>query len=99
MTVRLSDHKVSLVLRYVFQGWAQQAVARKVGTDQSTVSLWFSRFKIRTEEIGLWEAGKEFGVVSEVESLRSLAVELFKNQLSVQDARQGLAIVRAFVTL
>jgi len=34
-----------------------------------------------------------------VDSLRSLAVELAKNRLSVQDARQGVAIVRAFGNL
>lgn len=37
--------------------------------------------------------------MSEVDSLRSLAVELAKNHLSVQDARQGVAIVRAFGNL
>ncbi|MBU2008233.1 MAG: hypothetical protein KJ624_00055 [Chloroflexi bacterium] len=99
MTVRLSDHRVSLVLRYMFQGLPQQAVAGKVGVDQSTISLWFSRFKARTAEIGLSGAGKEFGIMNEVDSLRSLAVELFKNRFSVQDARQGVAIIRAFVTL
>ena len=99
MTVRLSDHKVSLLLRYIFHGQPQQAVARKVGADQSTVSLWYSRFKLRTAEIGLSEAGREYGIMHEVDSLRSLAVELAKNQLSVQDARQGVAIVRAFFAL
>jgi len=96
MTVRLSDQKVSLVLRHLFLGRPQQAVARKVGADQSTVSLWFSRFKLRTAETGLSEAGREFGIMNEVDSLRSLAVDLFRNQLSVQDARKGAAIIRAF---
>jgi hypothetical protein len=99
MTVRLSDQKVTLVLHYILLGWPQQAIAKKVGTDQSTVSLWFSRFRVRVGEIGLPQAGKEFGVISEVDSLRSLAAELFKNQLSIQDARQGLEIVRAFLGL
>ncbi len=99
MTVRLSGHKVSLVLRHLFAGWPQQAIASKVGADQSTVSLWFSRFKIRTAAIGLSEAGREFSVFGEVDSLRSLAAELHKNKLTVQDARQGLGIVRAFIAL
>ncbi len=99
MTVRLSDHKVSLVLRYIFQGSAQQDIARKVGADQSTVSLWFSRFKVRAGQIGLPQTGKEFGVMNEVDSLRSLAAELFRNRLSVQDARQGAAIIHAFDAL
>jgi transposase len=51
MTVRLSDHRVSLVLRYIFQGCSQKAIARKVGAEQSTVSLWFSRFKVRASQI------------------------------------------------
>ena len=99
MTVRLSQHKVSLLLCDVFKGWSQHAVAKKVGADRSTISLWFSRFKIRTAEIGLSEAGREFSVFSEVDSLRSLAAELHKNKLTVQDARQGLGIVRAFLAL
>ncbi len=99
MTVRLLDDKVSLLLHYIFQGWSQQAIAKKVGADQSTVSLWFSRFKLRTAEIGLSEAGKEFGIMNEVDSLRSLAVELRKHRLTVQDARQGLGILRAFLAL
>jgi len=99
MTVRLSQHKVSLLLCYMFKGWSQQDVAKKVGADRSTISLWFSRFKIRTAEIGLSEAGEEFGIVNEIDSLRSLAVELSKSQLTVQDARQGLGIIRAFLAL
>ncbi len=99
MTVRLSNHKVSLLLHYLFQGWGQQAIARKVGADQSSISVWLSRFKDRTAKIGLSEAGEEFGIMNEVDSLRSLAVELFKHQLSVQDARQGLGILRAFLAL
>jgi len=99
MTVRLSQHKVSLLLCYVFKGWSQQAVAKKVGADRSTISLWFSRFKIRTAEIGLSEAGREFSVFSEVDSLRSLAAELHKNGLAIMDAQQGLGIIRAFLAL
>ncbi len=99
MTVRLSDDKVSLLLHYIFQGWSQQAIAKKVGDDQSSISVWLSRFKDRTAKIGLSEAGEEFGVMNEVESLRSLAVELHKYHLAVQDARQGLGIIRAFLGL
>jgi len=99
MTVRLSDHRVTLLLHYIFQGWSQQAIAKKVGVDQSSISVWFSRFKLRAKRIGLSEAGEEFGIMNEVESLRSLATELFKNKLTVQDARQGLGIIRAFLAL
>jgi len=99
VTLRLSHQKVSLVLSRMFGGWPQRAVAEKVGVDQSTVSLWFSRFRARASQAGLSQAGKEFGIMNEVDSLRSLAVELFKNQLSVRDAREGLELVLAFSAL
>jgi hypothetical protein len=99
MTLRLSEHKVSLLLYHLFAGRPQEAVAAKVGASQSSVSLWFSRLKFRAGKIGLLEAGKEFGIMHQLESLRSLAVELFKNHLTVQDARQGLSIIRAFLAL
>lgn len=99
MTLRLSDHKVSLLLHHLFAGRPQEAVAAKVGATQSSVSLWFSRLKFRAGKIGLLEAGKEFGIMHQLESLRSLAVELFKNHLTVEDAKQGLSIIRALLAL
>ena len=99
VTVRLSGQKVSLILGYLLRGWPQPAVAGKLGVDQSTVSLWFSRFKARAKRASISQAGKEFGVTNDVDSLRSLAAELFQNQLSVKDARDGMKVVLAFSAL
>ena len=53
MTVKLSPQKVSTILRYYFAGVSQPNIARKVAVDQSTVSLYSSRFQVRVAETGL----------------------------------------------
>ncbi len=50
-------------------------------------------------EYGLLAAGKEYQVLNEVESLRSLSVELYKSKLTVEEARQGYNIIKAFLKL
>jgi predicted transcriptional regulator len=84
MTVRLSPHKITKMMRYYFSGLSESEAAAKLGIDQSTVSLYVSRFKNRANEIGLVAAGKEFMVLNEVDSLRSLSVELSKAGLTVE---------------
>jgi len=99
MTVRLSPQKASRILRYYFNVVPQPAIAWRVGVDQSTVSLYSSRFKERANEVGLLAAGKEFNVLNEVESLRSLSVELYKSKLTVEEAKYGIRIIGAFIRL
>ena len=99
MTVKLSPHKISRILRYYFSGVPQPAIARKVGVDQSTVSLYSSRFRESAMGVGLLGAGKEFKVFSEVESLRSLSVELYKSKLTVEEAEYGVRIRDTFIKL
>ncbi len=53
MTVKLSLQKISRLLKYYFAGMTQPAIAQKVGTDQSTISLYAKRFSERAAEIGL----------------------------------------------
>lgn len=99
MTVRLSPQKVSRILRLFFSGMPQPDIAEKAGVDQSTVSIYASRFSHRTDEVGLLTAGKEFGVLNEVSALRSLSVELTKANLTVEEAKEGLKIFKIFMEL
>jgi len=99
MTVRLSAQKVSKIIKSHFGGMTQAEIARKVGTDQSTVSIYSSRFKERARKIGLLAAGKEFAVFNEVDALRSLSVGLSKADLTVEEAKEGLRIVKTFMKL
>ncbi len=96
MTVRFSNHKVSRILRGYFNGLPQIAIAKKVAVDQSSISIYASEFKRLTVSSGMLAAGKEFGVNNEVDALRSLSVELYKAGLTVADAQQGVAIIKAF---
>ena len=99
MTVRLSPHKVSKILSDYFHGVPQTTIARMSGVDQSSVSIYASRFRSLASEIGILGAGKEFGVFTEVDALRSLSVELAKAKLMVEEAREGLRIMRLFLDM
>ena len=96
MTVRLSRHKIARILKYYFRGVPQLGIAHRVGVDQSTVSLYASRFKEAATEVGLLAAGEEFNVFEEVSELRSLSTELLKVNLTAEDAREGVKIILAF---
>lgn len=99
MTVRLSPQKVSKILRGYFSGTPQCKIAKKAAVDQSTVSIYSSRFKQGAAEVGLLAAGKEFGVFNEINALRSLSIELSTCKLTVEEANQGLKIMKAFMKL
>ena len=99
MTVRLSPYKVLRILSDYFHGVPQIRIARMSGVDQSTVSIYASRFRNLAGEIGILGAGKEFGVFDEVNSLRSLSVELAKTKLTLEGAREGSRIMRLFLDM
>jgi len=99
MTVRLSPHKVSKILRDYFSGIPQTRIAKGAAIDQSSVSHYASRFSKRAAIIGILAAGKEFGVFNEVDELRSLSAELYKSGLTVSEARRGVNIIKAFLQL
>ena len=99
MTVELSPHKVSKILRGYFRGLPQTKIAKEAGVDQSSISHYASRFKGTAAEYGLLAAGKEYQVLNEVESLRSLSVELYKSKLTAEEARQGHNIIKVFLKL
>jgi len=67
--------------------------------DQSTVSLYSSRFQSMAAKNGILYAAKEFGVMQEVNDLRSLSVELLKNKLTIEEAREGLVAAKTFNNL
>jgi hypothetical protein len=99
MTVQLSPHKVRKILRGYFCGLPQTRIAKEAGVDQSSISHYANRFKKMAVRYGLIAAGKEYQVLNEVESLRSLSVELYKAKLTTEDARQGHDIIKAFLKL
>jgi predicted transcriptional regulator len=99
MTVQLSPHKISKILRGYFLGLPQTKIAKEAGVDQSSISHYASRFKATAAEYGLIAAGKEYQVMNEVETLRSLSVELYKSKLTVEEARQVHNIIKAFLKL
>ncbi len=99
MTVQLSPHKVSKILRGYFRGLPQTKIAKEAGVDQSSVSHYASRFQETAAKYALPAAGKEYQVLNEIESLRSLSVELYKSKLTAEEARQGHNIIRAFLKL
>ena len=99
MTVKLSPQKVAKILRYYFSGFPQTKIAKKSGVDQSSISIYATRFKERVSQIGIIAAGKEYGLMEEVDALRSLSVELHKVKLTVDEAKEGIKIIKAFIKL
>jgi len=96
MAITLSEQKRAKMIRLYFRGSSQPEIAEKAGVAQSSVSLYGAQFKKRVAEVGLLAAAEEVGVFNEVDSLRTLAVELNKAQLAVEDAKKGTSIVKTF---
>jgi predicted transcriptional regulator len=90
MTEKLSPHKLSKMMQLRFEGYSQPDIAKKLNIDQSTVSLHIGKFKSLVEQMGLEAAAEEYGVMDEVEALHSLASELKKAKLTVEEAKAGL---------
>ena len=86
-------------MRGYFRGLPQIKIAKEAGVDQSSVSHYATRFKEMAAKYGLPAARKEYQVLNEVESLRSLSVELYKSKLTVEEAMLGHKIIKAFVKL
>ena len=99
MTVRLSRLKINKMMRLYFVGLTQVDIAAKTAVDQSTVSHYATRFKEIAWTQGLLGAGKEFGVENEVDALRSLAIEMANTNMTTQEAKEGLSIIKAFLKL
>jgi predicted transcriptional regulator len=96
MTVRISPQKASRILHFFFEGLPQPEIARKFGINQATVSRYVLRLKEEADSKGLMAAAKEYEVMHEIDSLRSLAVELSKNKLTAEESREGVAILKSF---
>ncbi len=82
-----------------FDGYSQTEIANKLKIDQSTVSLQISKFKFLAEQQGIVAAAEEYGIMDQIESLHSLASELKKEQLTVEEAEVGLKMELLFQKL
>lgn|GEM_PF-880768 len=96
MTVRISPQKASRILHFFFEGMPQAEIARKFGINQATVSRYVLRLKGEADSQGLMTAAKEYGVMHEIDSLRSLAIELSRNKLTAEESKEGVDILKAF---
>lgn len=99
MTQKLSPHKVSKMMALYFDGHSQSDIANKLKVNQSTVSLYVSKFKSFTEQQSVKAAGEEFGMMDQVEALHSLASELKKAKLTAEEAKVGLKMELLFQKL
>ena len=96
MTVKISQPKITKLLKYFFAGLTQPIIAQKLGIDQSSVSLYVKRFGERAAMIGLLKAAKEYNVYKEVSELRNLSVELQQLNLTTGDSLDGVRIIKDF---
>ncbi len=93
MPQKLSPYKLSKMMALYFDGYSQSQIASKLKINQATVSLHVSKFKSLTEQEGLQAAAEEYGVMDQVEALHSLAAELKKAKLTVEEAKASLKMV------
>ena len=95
MAQELSPHKRARIVDLFFQGHPQQAIASKLGINQSTVSRCLSEFSSILEQEGVETLEKELGtMMNDFRSLHNLAAELKKSKLSVEETKMGLKIHR-----
>ena len=99
MTVPISPTKVRSILKLLFAGYPQVVIQQKTGVNQSTISDYANYFKKSAATQGLMAAAKEYGIMDEVDALRSLSVELYKEDLTAADAREGADIIKHFKKL
>lgn len=99
MTQKISPYKKSKMMALYFEGYSQSAIANKLNLDQSTVSLHVSMFKSLVDQQGIKAAGEEFDIMNTVEALHSLAAELKKSKITVEEAKVGLKMVSTFQKL
>jgi hypothetical protein len=99
MTQKLSPFKLSKMMSMYFDGYSQSEIANKLKINQATVSIHVSKFKEMSDEQGIKAAGKEFGVMDQVEALHSLAAELKTEKLTVEEAKVGLKMEKLLQSL
>jgi hypothetical protein len=99
MSVPISTNKARKLIRLYFAGYPQPVIAKKLGISQATVSNYTTGFKRRAEVTGLISTAKELDMVNEVTSLRNLSVELYHSGLTLEEAKQGHTIIKAFQKL
>jgi len=99
MTQKISPNKISKMMALYFEGYSQSAIANKLNVDQSTVSLHVSKFKSSVDQQGIKAAGKEFDIMNTVDELHSLAAELKKSKITVEEAKVGFKMERLFQKL
>ena len=99
MPQKLSPYKLSKMMALYFDGYSQSQIANKLKINQATVSLHVSKFKSLVEQQGIKAAGGELGIVDQVESLHSLAAELKKAKMTVEEAKVSLKMELLFQKL
>ena len=99
MTTRISPVKGRKILRLYFAGLQQEAVAARTGVNQATVSRCAGQFKQAASINGITQIAKGYEMQDEIESLRTLAVELNKEGMTSWDAREGVGIIKKFLKL
>ncbi len=92
MTEKISYSKASRILALYIQGCSQSDIARKLGVDQSTVSLYANKYKTIAGNKGLETLATEYGMTNQFQLLHSLAVELKSAELTVEETKAGVMI-------
>lgn len=99
MPSTISHVKAVKILHHYFTGMPQLTIAQKCLVNQSTVSRCAEKFEKVISAKGIIAAAKEYQVMNEVSALRSLAIDLYKSKVSIEEAKAGLKMVAIFNSL
>jgi predicted nucleic acid-binding Zn-ribbon protein len=97
--IQISHVKMTKVLHLYFSGFPQMKIGEKCGIHQSTASRYAQKFEEKASAEGIVAAGKECGIMEAVMALRSLATELYKSKMSIEEAKSGVKMVILFKSL
>ncbi len=99
MPTKISDVKAAKIMHHYFTGMPQPKIAQKCHVNQSTVSRCAKKFEEEASAKGIVSVAKEHQIMSEVTALRSLAVDLYKSKVSIEEAKSGAKMVALFHSL
>ncbi len=94
MSEKLSQHKVSKMMKLHMEGYSQTDIAKRLAVDQSTVSLYVSKLGAVASTQGLELSAKRYGIEDIIGPLHSLSVELRRANLTIEEATAAARVHR-----
>jgi orotate phosphoribosyltransferase-like protein len=93
MPTRISPEKESNIIKLFLTGMTQTEIANQANVSQSTISEVISRYKEDASKTSLDGASASRGVHNEVDTLRSLSIDMRSAGITVNDVKKACQLV------